>query len=305
MDTWYKLYYKLPDDHQFGIFGKAVNRITAKIVKKHLDKTQHLLFANNPVKCGINKNEKRKRKLICSLTSFPARISDIHLCIETIFRQTYKADEIILWLASSQFPDHKLPESLVKMKDRGLTIRWCDEDLRSHKKYYYVLQEYRDDDIVLLDDDLYYPDRLLENLVNMAKDNPRCICATRAHKMLSQNGVLMPYRKWYHVYNKIPNESDHLFITSGPGTLIPGGVMPKELFNKEVFKNICFLADDVWLTLFAYYAKIRITTNGFYNKDSITIGKSQNFSLVSQNVIHGGNDRQIKDVIDYIKQLNH
>lgn len=302
MDRWYKFYWIFVDDNQLGIVGKAANRFVRKYVKRHLDETLPKQFTQNPIESGVNKEESRQRKLVCSLTSFPARIDEIWVCIETIFRQTVKADEIVLWLATPQFPDHQLPESLQKCVEKGLTVRWVDEDLRSHKKYFYALQEYQNADIVLLDDDLYYPDQLLENLVAMSERHPESICATRVHKMTYSKGKLSPYKQWVHNYNSRKEQASFdYFFTSGAGTLIPTGIMPQDTFNKEVFKDICFYADDVWLNLQARQAGIQVFSNNKYDKDEISIGHSQRFKLVKANVLNGGNDMQIQSVKEYLK----
>lgn len=303
MNHWYSFYWSFIDDNQLGLVGKAANRLVRKFVKRHLDKSLPAFFKQNPVDTGINTAENRNRKLVCSLTSFPARIDEIWVCIETVFRQTVKADEIVLWLATPQFPNHLIPESLQRCVDKGLTIRWVEEDLRSHKKYYYALQEYNNADIVLLDDDLYYPDQLLENLVSMAKRYPGSICATRVHKMTYSNGGLNSYGKWVHNYNPRKEQSSNdFFFTSGAGTLIPTGAMPQDTFNKEVFKEICFLADDVWLNMQARSAGIEIYTNNKYDKDEISIGRSQRVKLVDDNVAEGGNDKQIKAVLEHLRK---
>jgi len=302
MDNWYRFYWWIVDDNQIGVIGKAANRFVRKYVKRHLDKALPEYYQSHPIESGINREIKRTRPLICSLTSFPARIDEIWVSIETIFRQTVKADEIILWLSNEQFPDHELPESIHKCIKKGLTVRWVDGDLRSHKKYYYVLQEYKDADVVLLDDDLYYPDGLLENLLSMARMHPNSICATRIHKMTHRNGALEPYRNWVHNYNpKNEDSSPDYFFTSGAGTLIPTGVMPEDAFNAEVFKQICFYADDVWLNLQAHKAGVKVYSNDKYDKDEISIGSSQKVKLVQANVLSGGNDKQIKAVSDYLQ----
>ena len=301
MDKWYSFYWNFIDDNRLGVIGKAANRLVRKYVKRHLDKTLPVYFKHHPVDLGINTVEHRNRKLVCSLTSFPARIDEVWVCIETIFRQTVKADEIVLWLATPQFPDRQIPESLQRCVEKGLTIRWVDEDLRSHKKYYYALQEYKDADVVLLDDDLYYPDQLLENLEGMAKRHPGCICATRIHNMTYTNENLNLYGKWVHNYNPRKEQaSNNFFFTSGAGTLIPTGIMPQDTFNKEIFKKICFLADDVWLNMQARKAGIKVFTNNRYDKDEISIGHSQGVKLVNDNVADGGNDKQIKAVMEYL-----
>lgn len=304
MDKWYNFYWNIVDDNSFGVVGKSFNRFVRKFVKKHLDNTMYSLYKNNPIENGLNRADGRSRELVCSLTSFPARIDEIWISIETILRQTYKADEIVLWLSKNQFAGQALPQSILNCQEKGLTIRWVDGDLRSHKKYFYVLQEYKNKnvDVVLLDDDLYYPDRLLENLVSMAHRHPHSICATRVHKMTYDGeGQLKPYRQWIHNYNpKQEMCSDDLFFTSGAGTLIPSGIMPADTFNDEVFKQICFHADDVWLNMHAQKAGISIYTNNTYNKDEISIGHSQDVKLVNENVLSGGNDKQIQAVMEYL-----
>ena len=301
MDCWYNFYWNFVDDNQLGLVGKAANRLVRKFVKRHLDKSLPAFFKQNPVDSGINTTEHRIRKLVCSLTSFPARIDEIWVCIETIFRQTVKADEIVLWLATPQFPNHHIPESLQRCAEKGLTIRWVDGDLRSHKKYYYALQEYKNADVVLLDDDLYYPDELLENLLTMARKHPNAICATRVHKMTYSKGTLESYRKWIHNFNPpIECSSKDFFFTSGAGTLIPTGLMPEDTFNEDVFKRICFYADDVWLNMQARKACLDVYSNNKYDKDEISIGTSQNVKLVQANVLSGGNDKQILAVMKYL-----
>lgn len=304
MDNWYKFYWWIVDDNKFGKIGKALNRFVRIFVKRHLDSKMKSYFINNPIDVGVNKSQNRKRKLICSMTSFPARIDEVWICLETIFRQTLKADEIVLWLSKEQFEGIKLPESLINCEKKGLTIRWVDEDLRSHKKYYYALQEYVDADIVLLDDDLYYPDNLLENLIEMSNQCPNTICATRVHKMTFNGERICPYGEWIHNFNPKDYSSKNLFFTSGAGTLIPTGIMPNSIFQKDVFKRICFLADDVWLNMHAVKAGIKVVSNSTFDKDEIAIGNSQCVKLVSQNVISGGNDSQIKAVMGFLEMTS-
>ena len=117
----------------------------------------------------------------------------------------------------------------------------------------------------------------------------------------NEEGQLKPYRQWIHNYNpKQEMCSGDLFFTSGAGTLIPSGIMPADTFNDEVFKQICFHADDVWLNMHAQKAGISIYTNNKYNKDEISIGHSQDVKLVNENVLSGGNDKQIEAVIKYL-----
>lgn len=295
MNFLYSIYFALPDFTKTGILGKIVVRLQERILKRVFDRTMPAYFRRTAESAGsgINTNP-RDEKYIVSLTSFPARIDDIWISIETILRQSFKPDMIILWLAEEQFPDKQLPESLRKLEKRGLSIQYCD-DLRSHKKYYHSMKNYPEANIITLDDDLYYHRDVLKNVVELHQQHPGMICTNRAHKLTFSNNTLNSYRKWkYNVTDKQPS---HLLVqTGGAGTLYPPGSLDTAAFDKKLIRELCFHADDLWLKSMAYLNNTLIVTNGKYNKDFLTIGTTQRVKLVTTNVFDGGNDRQFQDV---------
>ena len=141
MKRLYRLYFTLPSLRRLGLLGKSFDYLCGIVFKRFFDSIIPQQFARNfnADICGINRSEIRKIKYIVSLTSFPARINEVWICIDSLMRQTFKPDKIILWLADSQFPDRVLPESLRKYEKKGLSICWCD-DLRSYKKFFYTIQ---------------------------------------------------------------------------------------------------------------------------------------------------------------------
>ena len=60
-------------------------------------------------------------RIIVSLTSYPPRINSVHKVIESLYRQTVPADEIVLYLSLDEFPETKqdLPETLRSLDGRG------------------------------------------------------------------------------------------------------------------------------------------------------------------------------------------
>lgn len=299
MNTLYRLYFLLPNFARVGIAGKAVNRILGMALKRMLDLFMPGYFIRTTSKAGYGLNtEGRDETYIVSLTSFPARIEDIWITIETILRQSFKPDKIILWLAEEQFPDKKLPESLTKLTERGLTIEYC-EDLRSHKKYYYAIQKFPEANIITVDDDVYYPGHFLRHLIDLHNSFPKAICANRAHKMVIENGTIRPYRKWQHNYKKILKPSPLLVQVGVGGVLYPPGSLSIDVFSKDVFKKICFHADDLWLKIMALKKRSLVVTNRRYNKDLVSVGKTQREKLVNTNVLSGGNDEQLKSVLEH------
>lgn len=306
MTSLYNFYLNLPSDYAFGILGKAFNRFVRKFAKADLDKKivdRYVMERSKRIN-GINKTENRNPRIIVSLTSFPGRIDTIWICIESLMRQSFKPDMIILWLADCQFQERKIQESLSRLQDRGLTIHWRD-NLRAHTKYHYAMKEYPNDIIITVDDDSYYPQNVVENLIRMHALYPEHICSNRCHLMkYSRSGELKPYRRWLHNYS--PQKyvvSNELFFTGVGGVLYPPHCMPDVLFDFDIAKKICFHGDDVWLNFCARQKGTKIVTDGTFNKDFICIGNSQNEKLVNINVISGGNDTQIQAVREYLKVL--
>lgn len=299
MNFLYQLYFRIPQFRSLGLFGKAIHKINAMILKRVFDLVLPGYYLRTMTKAGNGlTTEKREIPIIVSVTSFPARINDVWISLEILFRQTVKPDMIILWLAESQFPDKAIPESLERLKSRGLTIRFC-EDLRSHKKYYFAMKEFPNASIVTFDDDLYYDSRVVERIVKLSEKNPDCISTNRAHQIKIINGEILPYRKWNHNAKNILKPTKSLFPTGGAGTLYPPHTFNQEIFDAELIRSICFHADDVWLKLMATLNHKKTITHSFYNKDFLTVRSSQLEKLVTKNVFDGGNDKQFQDVCSH------
>ena len=180
-------------------------------------------------KYGLNRKQ-RKEKIVVSLTSFPGRIDTLWITIESILRQTVKPDKIILWLAESQFDGlSSLPDSLLLLQKRGLTICFCD-DLRSHKKYFYTMQKYPDDLVVLLDDDMIYPLDTIEKLMKLHHKYPTDICTITGQAIVPEK---LPSQWRNPMLRERFEHSDKLQIFSGSGSLYPPKAVHKDAFEKK------------------------------------------------------------------------
>jgi len=298
MNLLYKLYFWLPNFGFLGLPGRAANRLLQLILKWILDRMMPAYYRRNEFRAGPGINtHPRDESYIVSLTSFPERINEVWITIETLMHQAFKPDMIILWLAEEQFPDKKLPKSLNELKNRGLTINFC-EDLRAHKKYFFSLINYPRSNIITVDDDLYYPGNLLGNLVELHREFPDLIVTNRAHRITFTGKELNPYRQWKH--NVTDAQPSYLLLaTGGAGTLYPPDCLHKDVFRKDLLRELCFYADDIWLKIMSLRINKKIVTNRKFNKDFASVGKSQRTKLVSLNVLHGGNDEQLKNLLTY------
>jgi hypothetical protein len=237
-------------------------------------------------------------RVIVSLTSFPTRIKRVWLVIESLMRQTQKPDKIILWLSKEQFPSlNKLPKNLLKLQNRGLEIRLCDQDLRSHKKYYYAIQEFPDDIIITVDDDVFYHSELIEKLVSLHVKFPNCVCANSCSEILISDKQIQPYVSWkQHIIAENPD--DKLFPIGLGGILYPPKVLNPVVLNSKVFLNICPLADDLWL-----YAMTKLENNKAvktnYNSIYLPVMNYKNTTLSIANTTQGMNDKQLVAIRDF------
>lgn len=246
-----------------------------------------------------------RRKLIVSMTTYPARIADIHYVLDTIFDQTRKADEVILWLAEEQFPnkDLDLPHSVMKFVEKNkIQIRWC-EDLKPHKKYFYALQEYHDDLIVTIDDDLLYHPQLLENLYVSYLIHPDAISAARAHLITrDEEDNVLPYKYWVKEYDGCIDEpSMQLLCTGGAGSLYPAYLFGPELFDKQAIMDCCLFADDIWLKVLELVAGIPVVIAERYQGLKYVPG-SQTNRLCDMNVEQDQNDIQFIRSVEWAEK---
>lgn len=242
----------------------------------------------------------RAKRLIVSVTSYPRRIGVTGKALQSIYAQTKKPDEVILWLAEEQFPakESELPDDLVRMvRENRLTIRWCS-DLRSHKKYFYAFQEYPDDLVVTIDDDLEYSPRMLSQLYASYLLYPEAVSAVRTHLMvLSGDNVLLPYAQWGNELDAVLNvPSMQLMATSGAGTLHPPGLFRKEFFDWQVITATCPHADDLWLKAMELMSDVPVV-QAVPNEPLRILPGTQEDSLFDINYRQGQNDVQMQNII--------
>ena len=180
-----------------------------------------------------------------SLTSFPQRINTVWLTIETLLNQkNVQPAKIELWLADEQFPDKRIPKSLLKQMKRGLEIKYCS-DLKPHKKYYYSFLENRKKIVITVDDDILYPSDFVEKLYNGSKEYPNTVICNWSHKITFDNkGNINKYDLW----DPFTNELSMLTVPIGCcGVLYKPSFFDQELYDIRKIKDISLYTDDLWL----------------------------------------------------------
>lgn len=257
---------------------------------------------------GINP-QNRSPRIIVSLTSHPGRIKTTHITINTILQQTLKPDKIILWLTEEEFPqkEEELPQELLKLKNLGLTIDWC-EAIKSYKKLIPSLRKYPDDIIITIDDDVYYPKNLLEGLYNSYLENPECISANRISRKQLINNKLTHISPRKYTYKKSQKICYTNMFNGAGGVLYP----PHSLHKDALTPSNIIANDDHYFWAMAVLNKTKIKEALGYKFDLINVENTQQCAFSSKKRIKNNHElydenvalKIYPEITEIIKQEN-
>lgn len=230
--------------------------------------------------------------LIVSLTSYPARINNVWMTVESIFNQSLKPCRIVLVLSELEFPEKKLPKKIEEQVSRGLEIAWTEDNIKSYKKLIPVKDKYPDSTIVTFDDDVIYERNRLRDLVNAANKNPGFVVGARGKEVSTVGDSFCPYVSW----PMAGKDSDpyRVVLTGVGGILYPPGLIDvKLLCDMTLAQEICPTADDLWFWFSEVWSSVPVKCLGL-NKNMSVRFRDKSAALTTLNVDEGGNDRQLK-----------
>lgn len=228
---------------------------------------------------------------VVSLTSHGARLTRVHVSIESIAQGTALPSRVILWLDDADVVND-LPKKLRRQVRRGLEVR-LSKNYGPHTKYFpYVRsQETHEFPLVTADDDVVYPKWWLEGLLKARETHSTDVIAYRARRIRFQDGVLQPYETW-------PFSTDQRASVLNFGTGHSGVYYPTSMLNAlaeldERFVDKCLKADDVWLHWAAFRSGHAVRLVRSESTAFQTVGGTQKSALKHSNVTARANDPQI------------
>lgn len=254
---------------------------------------------------GINR-EKRSPQIIVSLTSYPARIYDIHYCLYSLLNQNFKPDKLILWLSKEEFPnlEEDLPSNVLNLKKHGLEIKWTEKNFRVYNKLIHSLTEYPNDIIVTADDDIFYPEDWLERLYE--NYDGKNVVAHRAHLVDFASDSPVPYELWDKC-----TENEEISILNLPtgvgGVLYPPDVFYKDILNDQLFLKLTPNNDDIWVWAMVVLnnRKINVVKNGYkyltYINPERELNLNDDGTLYEDNLLR--NDEQLSAILEYYPEI--
>lgn len=255
-----------------------------------------LLYYFYVPKNGLNRNKRDFPEVIISLTSFPARLPYVNLCIKSLLNQKEKPDRIILYLGEDTTVTN-IPRRLKQLTVHGLSISMQTDDLKPHKKYYYAMQSFPNAIVITVDDDVIYDRNLVKDLLSSYRKYPESVSARNVRKIqFDCEHIIASYSKWKLVRsrNNIPT-NDQVAIGIG-GILYPPYCFNKLAFDKNKIKELCLKADDLWLKTMELIDERKIVFVYSPYFVPVQLKKAEKITLQEENTVLGRND-------EYIKQL--
>ena len=296
MKNLYKKIYSRFRKHRKEELVKHVTAIAKNVVVKELLEQKFLSNSES-----LLNDHPREQKLVVSLTTFDKRVRSVYLPLESIAQQTFKPDEIVLWLDQEKFNNENLPVSLERMKKRGLKVRYC-RDHGPHTKLIHALQDYPDDLIITIDDDHIYPMDMIENLMMAHKKHPGTICCNVARRIIKNDkDEYLPYAKWDRVHST-EYRSSELLPLGVHGVLYFPGCFDPEVLNIGNMKKLAPKADDIWYKAMHIKNNVKCIVTGAYpnfKSQFTTLESAHVDALYQDNVKNDHNVKQLKDVFEY------
>lgn len=280
---------------QKGLLRYAYRKVIGRLICKYKAKKLRNMVIKEPLRCSTGKG-----RIIVSLTSFPARLDTLDICIKSLFAQSVKPDKIVLYLGT-ECDDVPLPERLTELEQYGLEIKKGYADIRPHKKYLFAMQEYPEDIIITVDDDLMYDRNMIKSLLESYKRNPNAVSARRVHRITSSGGDLEPYDKFDKCWTSMTEPSHILLSTNGAGTLFPPHILPEEAFDIDTIKKLCLDADDIWIKFMLIKKGVPVVWVKSHQSMPPEIPGTQKIALYYANTDkeNSNNDRCIQAMEDY------
>ncbi len=221
--------------------------------------------------------------VVVSLSSYPARLPQLHLVIRSLLHQRLSPREIVLYLGKDT-KDEDIPSSLRELEKHNFTIKTGYEDLKPHKKYFFAMQEYPDDSIITVDDDVIYDKDFVQDLYTCYNKHPKCVVSRRVHRMLQDvQGTIKSYNDWQWECTQILEPSHQLFSTGCGGALYPPKVLPPETFDAAAIKAHCLNTDDVWLKFMELKADVKVVFTNSKVIHPLTVRNTQGSALMHTN----------------------
>ena len=222
----------------------------------------------------------------------------LHWVIRSLLAQQPRAEKVVLWLNDKD--NANLPNGLAQLQSERFEIHY-HPDTDSYRKLLPSLQAWPDKIVVTCDDDMLYPTNWLNNLYQQHLRTPNSVVAHAGRLLRRSQGQLLPYRQWPFV--KQGHNVAELLPIGFAGVLYPVGVFSSQMFDRQIYQQLCPKADDLWFKAQAYLQGVSSQTTDTPWVKPLPLWSTQAQSLKKSNIGEDANQRQWQALCDYFPAL--
>lgn len=239
--------------------------------------------------------------IVVSLTSYGRRVADgvVYYTLVSLLRQKVQPARIILWLSKDEWCDDTLPKKLLKLKTKGVEIRYC-KDTRSYKKLIPTLELVPKSNIMTIDDDIIYTSDTIEIIWKKHLENRLAVICLNSAIPILEHGIPSHYARWKELSSS--GSGMLIFPIGYGGTFYPLNSLHRDVVREDLFMTLCPMADDIW---FWFCGLLNKTEKEFVRKPSSDLSFDALYqyfhkgsALTHSNRFEHANDKQFRDLFE-------
>ena len=246
--------------------------------------------------------------IVVSLTTFPFRMSSLHLVIKSLLKQEMLPGKIFVCLSKEEFPGgfDDLSGELKALAPFGVEFDFMPGNIRSYKKFFTAFQQFPDKIVITVDDDFLYPKNTISRLMRLHRMFPSSVCANRVWVVTMKDGKFAPSKKWKRLVPEQDAESKIYMGIGFGGILYPPHVYDDTIFDVDAFQRLTPHNDDLWLKAVQLKNGIKVAVAKGFFVHPIGLSPTQKVSLNHTNEGQKMNDvqwRQLDEQFGLLKIL--
>ncbi|MDR2067707.1 MAG: class I SAM-dependent methyltransferase, partial [Holosporaceae bacterium] len=178
------------------------------------------------------------------------------------------------------------------------------EDFKQYNKLLHVLRSEPEKNIITVDDDVYYPEDIIDRLIQKSMEFPGCIvCHSGRFLSFDKDGRLRMFGDMLHSSGSRRVMPSLCLIPEGVGgVLYPPHTLDEIVFDSELFMRITPRNDDLWFKMASLKNNTLCVQVEKWNTPLNVIPGSQSTGLYKAN-FEGGNDSQLKACFEEYPEL--
>lgn len=189
-------------------------------------------------------------RTIVTFTTERDQINTASLVVKNLLNQTYKPDQIVLYIVDKKVSEIDIPVELSELIGDVFQIRFVDTDLKTHNSYYYAMKDYPKDVIITVVNGFDYPVDTIELLREGHKQFPDSIVCLKGNTIpMNAEDDFLTYSEWKDETKIVGKPSHAIMASFSAGVLYPENCFEKSKCSKSEILGDAFDKAELYLKM--------------------------------------------------------